>query len=39
MRLYAGYSYRWMMGLKLENTDANAFNGSNFNFGIRFGKF
>lgn len=39
MRLYAGYSYRWMMGLKLENTDANAFNGSNFNFGVRFGKF
>jgi hypothetical protein len=39
MRLYAGYSYRWMMGLKLENTESNAFNGSNFNFGIRFGKF
>ena len=38
MRLYAGYSYRWMMGLNLENTNANAFNGSNFNFGIRFGK-
>ena len=39
MRLYAGYSYRWAMGLKLENTESNALNGSNFNFGIRFGKF
>lgn len=39
MRLYTGYSYRWMMGVKLENTKGNAFNGSNFNFGIRFGKF
>ena len=39
MRLYAGYSYRWMMGLNLANTESNAFNGSNFNFGIRFGKF
>ncbi len=39
MRIYAGYSYRWMMGLNLENTSATALNGSNFNFGIRFGKF
>jgi len=39
MRLYAGYSYRWMMGLNLANTESNALNGSNFNFGIRFGKF
>lgn len=39
MRLYAGYSYRWMMGLKLANTENNALSGSNFNFGIRFGKF
>ena len=39
MRLYAGYSYRLMMGLKLANTESNALNGSNFNFGIRFGKF
>ena len=38
MRLYAGYSYRWMMGLNLENTSAKALNGSNFNFGLRFGK-
>jgi hypothetical protein len=38
MRLYAGYSYRWLMGLNLENTPHNALNGSNFNFGIRFGK-
>ena len=38
MRLFAGYSYRWMMGLNLANTDSKAFNGSNFNFGIRFGK-
>jgi hypothetical protein len=37
MRLYGGYSYRWMMGLDLENTSSKAFNGSNFNFGIRFG--
>ena len=22
MRMYAGYSYRWMMGLNLENTSA-----------------
>ena len=39
MRLYAGYSYRWMMGLNLANTESNALNGSNFNFGVRFGKF
>ena len=39
MRLYAGYSYRWMMGLDLANTSSSAFNGSNFNFGVRFGKF
>lgn len=39
MRLYAGYSYRWTMGLNIANTTANALNGSNFNFGIRFGKF
>ena len=38
MRLYAGYSYRWLMGLNLENTSAKALNGSNFNFGVRFGK-
>jgi hypothetical protein len=38
MRIYAGYSYRWIMGLNLENTSANALNGSNFNFGVRFGK-
>lgn len=39
MKLYAGYSYRWLMGLNLENTSGKAFNGSNFNFGVRFGKF
>jgi len=39
MKLYAGYSYRWLMGLNLDNTSGNAFNGSNFNFGVRFGKF
>jgi len=38
MRLYAGYSYRWMMGLELANTESNALNGHNFNFGVRFGK-
>jgi hypothetical protein len=38
MRIYAGYSYRWMMGLDLENTSHSALNGSNFNFGVRFGK-
>jgi hypothetical protein len=38
MRLYAGYSYRWMMGLNLANTESNALNGHNFNFGVRFGK-
>jgi hypothetical protein len=38
LRVYAGYSYRWMMGLNLENTPHNALNGSNFNFGVRFGK-
>lgn len=39
MKVYAGYSYRWLMGLNLDNTSGNAFNGSNFNFGVRFGKF
>jgi hypothetical protein len=38
LRVYAGYSYRWMMGLNLENTPHDALNGSNFNFGVRFGK-
>jgi len=38
MRIYAGYSYRWFFGMNLENTHRNAFNGSNFNFGIKFGK-
>lgn len=38
MRIYAGYSYRWMLGLNLENTSHSALNGSNFNFGVRFGK-
>jgi hypothetical protein len=38
MRLYAGYSYRWMLGLELANTESNALNGHNFNFGVRFGK-
>jgi hypothetical protein len=38
MRVYAGYSYRWIFGMNLENTAHNAFNGSNFNFGIKFGK-
>jgi hypothetical protein len=38
MRIYAGYSYRWMMGLDLANTSHSALNGSNFNFGVRFGK-
>ncbi len=39
MKLYAGYSYRWTGGLRLEHTSHTAFNGSNFNMGLRFGKF
>lgn len=39
MKLYAGYSYRWLMGLNLENTSGDALNGGNVNFGVRFGKF
>jgi hypothetical protein len=39
MKLYAGYSYRWLMGLNLENTASTALNGSSFNFGVKFGKF
>lgn len=39
MKLYAGYSYRLMMGLNLENTSSTALNGSSFNFGVKFGKF
>ena len=39
MKLYAGYSYRWLMGLNLANTSSNALNGSSFNFGVKFGKF
>jgi hypothetical protein len=38
MRIYAGYSYRWLLGLDLDNTLHSALNGSNFNFGVRFGK-
>ncbi len=39
MKLYTGYSYRWINGLNLEHTARSAFNGSNFNLGIKFGKF
>jgi len=37
-KVYAVYSYRWMMGLNLANTEGNTLNGSNCNFGVRFGK-
>lgn len=39
MKIYSGYSYRWISGLNLENTPRKAFNASSFNFGIKFGKF
>lgn len=39
MKVYTGYSYRWLMGLNLENTSSTAFNGSSFNFGVKLGKF
>ncbi len=39
MKFYAGYSYRWTIGLNLENTASTALNGSSFNFGVKLGKF
>lgn len=39
LRLSAGYSYRIMSGLSLWNTSRTAFNYSNFNIGIKIGKF
>ena len=39
MKVYSGVSYRWINGLRLENTSNHAFDGVNFNLGIRFGKF
>lgn len=39
LRIYAGYSYRWMPGFNLANTSRNAFNNSNLNFGLKIGKF
>ncbi len=35
----AGYSYRWVNGLNLQHTPRNTFNNSNFNLGVKFGKF
>ncbi len=39
MRLYSGYSYRWVKGLNLQHTSQNALNNSNFIIGVKFGKF
>lgn len=39
LKAYIGYSYRWLYGLSMENTSYNAFNGSNLNFGLKFGRF
>jgi hypothetical protein len=39
IKIYAGYSYRWIHGLNLDNTRRNALNGSNLNIGLKFGKF
>jgi hypothetical protein len=39
MKFYMGYSYRWLAGLNLENTNRNALNGSNLNIGLKFGRF
>jgi hypothetical protein len=39
LKVYAGYSYRWINGLTLDNTNHNALNGSNFKLGIKIGKF
>ena len=39
LKLAAGYSYRRLYGLRLENTNYNALNGGSFNLGLRIGKF
>jgi len=39
MKLHSGFSYRWTAGLDLQHTSGNAFNGSNLNLGLKFGKF
>jgi hypothetical protein len=39
LKLAAGYSYRWLYGLRLENTRSNAFNAGSINVGLRLGRF
>lgn len=39
LKVSAGYSYRWLHGLCLENTNSNALNGSNCSVGFKIGKF
>jgi len=39
MKVYSGVSYRWINGMRLENTSNHAFDGFNLNVGLRFGKF
>lgn len=39
LKLAAGYSYRWLYGLRLENTRHNALNAGSFNVGLRLGRF
>jgi hypothetical protein len=39
LKIFVGYSYRWLFGLDLENTQRNAFNNSNLNIGVKIGRF